>query len=134
MPETEVTPPAAAAAATAQAPKTLAQMSAFERRQHFIQKNAEEAERNRKTREQVEKAIIDALYDAEDPERVEWRKIIPAINKQFPTGNVEAVWNDLWNSDKIEAVDKGSTPNFYRLSSKLMRQIQRERDSRKTKK
>lgn len=128
MPETEVVPPAT------EATKTLAQMSSFERRQHFMQQAAAEAERNRKQKAEVEQAIIDALFDADDPERVEWRPVIKKLEAKHPTGNVSAVWNDLWNSGKIESVDEGATPNFYRLSTKIMRQTQRERDSRKTKK
>lgn len=123
MPETEVVPQPAA-------PKTLAQMSSFERRQHFMNQAAAEAERNRKQKAEVEQAIIDALYDAEDPERVEWRPVVKKLDAKYPTGNVSAVWNDMWNTGKIESVDTGATPSFYRLSSKLMRQTQRERSNK----
>jgi hypothetical protein len=125
MPEAEVVQ-----AATA---KTLADMKPFERRQYFMQKNAEEAQHNREMKGKVEQAIIDALYDAEDPERVEWRPVIKVLDQKYKTGNVSTVWNDMWNTGKIESVDGGATPSFYRLSSKIMRQTQRERSS-KTKK
>jgi hypothetical protein len=122
MPESELAQP--------QAVKTLAQMNPFERRQHFMQKNAEEAQHNREMKTKVEQAIIDALFDAEDPERVEWRPVIKALDQKYKTGNVSTVWNDMWNTGKIESVDSGATPSFYRLSSKIMRQMQRERSNK----
>lgn len=129
MPESEVSP----APQTSQT-KPLAQMTSFERRQHFMQQAAEETARNRQMKADVEKAILESLYDADDPERVEWRPVIKKLEAQFKNGNVSIVWNDLWNAGTIESVDAGPAPNFYRLSSATMRKVQRERDSKKTKK